>query len=1281
MSRFRCVSFTLQMNHFLRYYVFLKQRKLMNLSTDHPMRKLAFILILSLTVAFSASADQKNTFTVSESDISSGFFAKKVWLEHYAIPDIKLTNISYLQVGQMPVTALPSDPSKFQVVLGKERKRPFIIVRIPAYSLEETTGAPRRIESLDVTVTEAASPAPGIPLAKSTAGSSVLAGGNWYKVAVEATGFVKVDYRFIADKLGVSPSGINTANIRVYGNGGNMLPENNAIPRQDDLSENPIWVNDGGDGVLNQGDYIVFYATGPRGWYPIPVTGTFGHVTNVYEDKAYYFLNFDLGQGQRVPTQSLELTPNVTVNEFDHYALYEKDLVNPATLAKEWWGEEFSSDPGKTLSHTINMNLGPLTGEPAKFRVWMGARTDPNVANNYMVNINGQNFTATQSTIFQTPMMDTELKFEKSVSGSTDITINYQSPLSTNRAFLNFIEVNGRMQLTAAGAQQLLFRDMRSIAAGNVASYNLQGANGGTQVWDVTDPLMPVRMSGTLNGSTYAFTQEASTLHEFAAINGSELPTPAFISKIDNQNLHGSEQVDYIIVTHPRFLNHANQLADFHRARNLRVIVATTDQVYNEFSSGSQDISAIRDFARMFYDRAGNDTMQMPKYLLLFGDASYDYKGRIANNSNYVPTFESLEYNYAIESYSGDDFFSFLDDNENIENLTGVFNTMDIGVGRFPVREDGDAQALIDKIKNYKSPNSLGPWKLAVSLAADNADGAGDHMNDAETMQNSIMGNTNIFNFSKVYLDAITRISTPGGLRAPDANKAINDQIFKGTFLLNYSGHGNTQVLADERMIIQDDYSKWKNFNKLPIIITATCDYGQFDHPEYVSSGEALMLKNDGGAIATLTTTALVYAEGNKKINSQFLQDQFAYKNGKNYSLGDAFRLAKNETYQASMDPGTLINFRKFALLGDPALVPAFPEFNIQVDSINSGTTGEIMDTISALGAFTVSGQIVDDNNVMLQDFNGRLYATIYDKPKVVQAITSTSRKYKIQNNVIYKGRVSVENGRFTFAFIAPKDINYDMGNCKMSLYAENGVTDAAGDDTSFALGGFSDNPVIENNAPVVMPYIEDSLFKDGGITGANTLLYVVLEDETGINVSGNTVGHDLTAILDGDAQNPYIMNDYYETEPNTYKKGYVYFPVTGLSNGKHSLTVKAWDVNNNSGEGTVNFEVYDGTVVRINNLMNYPNPFSDKTHFVFEHNHPDEAMDVSINIYSTSGAIVRTIRQNFTPTGARSVEITWDGTDDNGAQLLNGLYVYRLNLATATGINETAYQKLVIIR
>lgn len=1245
-----------------------------------PMKKFTIFLFLSLSLAFSTRADQKTTFRVTEEEVSYGYFTKKVWLEQYATPGVELLDIQYVNVGSIPAEAIPTDASRFQVILGKERKRPFALIRIPAFSLDPKTNLPRRIQDITISVAETPGAAPQIP-AKSTAENSPLASGTWHKIAVNSTGFYKIDFNMLS---GMGASGVNAANVRLFGNGGNMLPENNAIPRPGNLMENAIWVNDGGNGLIDDaGDFIIFYATGPMAWLKDSANGGFIHSINLYEDQAYYFLNFDSGeQGLRVQGQAPVGASNVTVNDFDHYDVYEKDLFNPGTLGKEWWGEEFSSDPGKTLSHTINMNFGSLS-EAARIRMYFGARSDRGVANNFSINVNGANYSANAYSLLDGPVMDAMLSFSQNVSGSTNFAITYQPGVSTNKGYLGFIEINARKPLNISGAQQLLFRDWRSVGAGNIAAYNLQGANNNTQVWDVTDPLNPVRMSGELNGNILNFSQEASMLHQFAALNGTDLPAPTLVGKIDNQNLHGHEQVDYIIVTHPDFLAQANELADFHRQRsNLRVLVATTTQVYNEFSSGGQDISAIRDLAKMFYDRAGNDTAQMPKYLLLFGDASYDYKNRVTvANTNFVPTFESRTFLPSINSYSGDDFFSFLDDNENIEDYATVYNTMDIGVGRFPVTRVEDAAAQIAKIKTYKSPASLGPWKLSVSLTADNADGAGDHDLDAELMGGKIAENSNIFNFTKVYLDVIPRVATPGGLRAPDANKTINDQIFKGTFLLNYSGHGNTQVLADERIIIQDDYSKWKNVDKLPIIITATCDYGQFDHPEYVSSGEALMLKNDGGAIATLTTTALVYASGNRKINSQFLQDQFAYKNGKNYTLGDAFRLAKNETYQNSHNQSDLINFRKFALLGDPALIPAFPEHNVVIDSLNDGVTGMATDTIKALGSYAMAGRVIDDNGNLLQDFNGYVYVTIYDKPKTIQAITGINRKYKVQNNVIYKGKVNVTAGRFLASFIAPKDINYDMGVCKVSAYAENGVTDGAGADTTFQVGGFSDNPVVEDNPPVVKPYIEDSIFVDGGITGPNTMLYVVLEDETGINVSGNTVGHDLTAVLDGDVQNPYIMNDYYETEPNTYKKGYVFFPITGLSNGKHSLRVKAWDVNNNSGEGVVNFEVIDGEIVKINNLMNYPNPFGTSTHFLFEHNHPDEAMEVTINIYSTSGTLVSSLKQNFTPSGSRSGEITWDGTTNGGALLPSGLYVYRLKLATASGSTETAYQKLVIIR
>ena len=443
-------------------------------------------------------------------------------------------------------------------------------------------------------------------------------------------------------------------------------------------------------------------------------------------------------------------------------------------------------------------------------------------------------------------------------------------------------------------------------------------------------------------------------------------------------------------------------------------------------------------------------------------------------------------------------------------------------------------------------------------------------------------------------------------------------------------------------------------------------------------------MKGDGGAIAMLTTTAAVYAGVNHIINEQFLASQFNQQNGQWPTFGEAYRKGKNLTYLEVPDFGTLINNRRFILLGDPALQPCFPKFFVHTDSVIDMATNQATDSFKALGGYTVSGSVADLSHQTMENFNGRVYVTIYDKPRVVSLNTKvygTPRSYKVQDNIIYKGIANVDNGRFNFSFIAPKDINYAYGRGKISYYAENGSTDAAGIDTGQTVGGFSDKPVTDNDGPIVKPYMNDTLFRNGAVTGANTTLYVQLSDETGINASGNSVGHDITAILDGKTSAPNTLNDYYVTEPNTYKKGHLNFPMAGLSNGRHTITVTAWDVNNNSGEGTVNFEVADGKIIAIQNLMNYPNPFSDVTHFIFEHNHPDEAYKVQIAIYSTDGRQMKMIEQSFTPSGSHSNEITWDGTDNKGAKLPTGVYPYKMVLSTANGIEAAAYQKLVLIR
>ncbi len=591
---------------------------------------------------------------------------------------------------------------------------------------------------------------------------------------------------------------------------------------------------------------------------------------------------------------------------------------------------------------------------------------------------------------------------------------------------------------------------------------------------------------------------------------------------------------------------------------------------------------------------------------------------------------------------------------------------------------------------NYAVPATLGPWRLSATIVADKGcagngiyDAAGNHMGDGQDMAAQIaVSGKNLYNIEKVYVDAMPLVSTPAGMRCPTANAALNEQVFKGTFMINYNGHGNPQVWSGERILTQDDFNNWNNTTMLPFMVTATCDFGQFDHPQFVSGAESLVLRKGGGVIAILTTTQAVYAYYNHEINTQYLADQFTHTAGAAWkTFGEANRNGKNVTFVKSHDFGEIANFRKFALLGDPALTPDFPRYDVKIDSITDGYTLQHADTVKALGAYVINGSVHDNNGNVLTSFNGRVSVSFYDKPRNISTISGCDDTYEIQNNIIYKGKVSVTNGLFSLTFITPKDINYYFGTGKVSIYAENGVTDAAGADTSFKVGGYSAHPVISSEPPIVKPYINDSLFLNGGITGSNTSLFVSFYDKTGINVSGNDIGHDLTAILDGAQETPYILNDYYETAPDTYQRGYVSFPINGLSNGKHSITVKAWDVNNNTGEGTVDFVVVDGKVMDIQQLGNYPNPFNNTTNFVFEHNHPDEELSVQIYIYNTGGALVKTIGEKFTPSGSRTNEITWDGTSNSGARLPSGVYVYRLNISTEKGFKSSAYQKLVIVR
>ncbi|MGE5107636.1 MAG: type IX secretion system sortase PorU [Sphingobacteriales bacterium] len=1113
--------------------------------------------------------------------------------------------------------------------------------------------------------------------------NSVLTTGTWYKIAIKKAGIYKVDVAFL-NALGINTSSISSNSIRVFGNGGQMLSENNAITPIDDLTENAIEVFDGGDGTFNGNDYFLLYANGPDEWIKDSVNKKFFHRKNLYSNQSFYYISIG-GTGKRINTVSFPGIANVSVTGFNERYFYELDTVNLMSTGKEWFGEDFGNIPGKSLSANFTVNFPNIDlTQPLEISsnviarsAGSSSRMDVKINNNLVQ----QHIIAPVGTGQYDAIAIPSQQTTSFNSAQAALTVNFTYvPSSLNaQAWLNWFELSGRRSLSMNGVDQLLFRDWNSVAAGNAGEFNIQNASAATEIWNITNPLLPLKMETSLTGSDLKFINDCSSLKEYVAFNPVNFLTPSAIGKIDNQDLHNYSYADMIIVTHSSFLSEAQRLATHHFQHDgLKSVVVTTDQVYNEFASGTPDPAAIRDFAKLYYDKANGDSSKMPKYLLLMGDASYDYQNRIKNNTNFVPAYESNSSLDPLSSYTSDDFFGFLNDNDNINN-NSASNLLDIGIGRIPAGNLQDAKNVVDKIIHYTQKESFGPWRNDLTFVADDEDG-NLHLNDAEIMSATVSGISPVSNEQKIYLDAYKQQSGSGGSRYPDVNAAINNKIFSGTLIWNYSGHGGASRLAEEDVLDQDMVNTWSNANKLPLFITATCDFAPYDNPSINSLGEDILLREKNGAIGLMTTTRVVFAFSNRIMNTNYLNFALQKKaNGKFRSLGEAVQSAKNYTYTTFSD---IINNRKFTLLGDPSLTLGFPPLKINTTSINDNNSG--VDTLKALNKYVIKGEVTDINGVLLPDFNGTVYPTIFDKIQSISTLgndpQSLVTSFSQQDNVLYKGKVKAINGKFIFTFIVPKDINYQFGKGKISYYADNAATDAAGYNNDIVIGGAGDNSVSDKDGPVIKAFLNDEKFINGGVTNINPVLIIKLSDSSGINTVGTGIGHDIIATLDNNNNSFFNLNDFYEAELDSYQKGIIRFQLPQLEEGIHTLTIKAWDVANNSSTYILTFRVVKSSELEIAHVLNYPNPFTTRTQFWFEHNRPGENLLVTIRIMTISGKVVKSIYQTINTQGNRSCEIEWDGKDDYGDKAGRGVYLYNLEVKTPDGKKARKLEKLVLL-
>jgi hypothetical protein len=1186
---------------------------------------------------------------------------------------------------------LPSEVIQFNLKNNRIREKGVASLELNPFIL--VSGEIRKISSVNFNL--AKSPSSQMK-SNNFAENSVLANGSgdWYKIKVTSDGVHRLDYNFLKN-IGVDVDNLNPNHLNIYGNGFGKLPELNSVWRPDDLVKNSIVVMDGGDNSFDPGDYILFYARGPHKWF---IGGSYGFSRdlNIYADYSAYFINVN---GADTPLRIIN-APVVadpathTINDFDAFAIHERELVNLLKGGQRWYGEEFDAQ----LSQSFSFNFPNIkTSVPVQVRSFLAYKFGGTGAT-YSISRNG----STVGSATLNAMNDANSVGRNGFTGQFtpnssvfSLTANFNRVIPSDVGYLDFIEVNAKRNLIFSSGQ-LIFRNRSANGAGNIAEYQLSGFPTNGMVWDITTWTNPQIVQGNLLGGVYTFKSTADSLKTFVGFDGSSFLTPEFEKRVEYQNLHALPAADYLIVTHPLFVSQANRLAALHQQNGLSVHVVTLEKIYNEFSGGTQDPTAIRTFARMFYERADGDPSLMPKYLLLFGDGTYDPLDRVSNNNYMCPVYHTVSSEGYVSTLLSDDYFGFLDP---VESFSPSDN-LDISVGRLVATTPEHARDLVNKIEHYMRNGSnlyassgvqcgddgfastQGDWRLRYTTIADDEENGYFLLNDLEPAYNYVKANHPEMNANKIYSDAFTQISTAGGERYPEVNTEIDRSIENGSLMTCYVGHGGAMGAASERILTIGQITNYRNVNRLTLFVSATCEFGRIDDNERVSAGEWFALNPIGGAIALMTTTRAVYFSTNSITTASFFEQVFLRDADlKPRTFGEIITDTKNDISTAVSN-----NKRSFMLLGDPALRIALPYEQVVLDSVNGIAIDLAQDTLRALSKARFSGHVEDQFGNSLSGFNGVMQPSIFDKPKMQSTLSNDANSpiisFEQQKNVLYRGKVSIANGLFDFDFIVPKDIDYAFGRGKSSFFAFNSANNNAGGySKSFYVGGIDTTGLNDDIGPEITLYLNDDSFVNGGITDENPILIAELYDESGINTVGNGIGHDITVILDDETSNAKILNEFYEADLDTYKSGTLRYPFNSLEPGIHTLKFKAWDVNNNSSEAVLEFVVQENEQVALNHVLNYPNPFTTSTQFMFEHNQVCAALETQIEVFTVTGRLVKTINTEVKTQGFRTEGIYWNGKDDFGDQLAKGVYVYRVTVTNPDGGTAQAMEKLYLLK
>lgn len=1116
------------------------------------------------------------------------------------------------------------------------------------------------------------------------AAHSVLASGRWAKVSVTTDGIYRLSNAALRE-MGFA----NPANCHVYGYGGHLQDEVvGTDTHYDDLPE---------VAVLHTADGLLFHANGLETWR------RGHHVLNHYANRACYFVT---------ETDSPSAIEAVE-SPFDHagslaaastYRAYTS--YDPQEYSWYQGGRMFfeSYDYYNGNSHSYKLNAPSYVSEggsaffsfsfSASERTALTPNVNGTILNNYTVSAPSDEYAKATILNRNNIRLSTPVLAENTIRFTTDAGIH---------ARLNHFELayDGLMKLDKDHPYlQMVVDDVANYEKAYLSIEYEEGQD--VHVWQLDQPSgMPaVRLVGSTTDAADAAGQthhyyvvalpEGSSAARYAVFDAAatSFEAPAIVGAIDNQDLHALDSVDMVVITPASGIldAQAERLAEVHRAYDgLKVEVIRADRVYNEFSSGTPDATAYRRLLKMLYDRA--DEATAPRYLLLFGDCAWDNRmvtsaWRNYNPDNYLLCFESQNSVSDTKCYVMEDYFGLLDDGEG-GSLTQ--DKTDIGVGRFPVRTANQAAALVDKTINYIEGAQAGAWKNVVCFMGDDGDN-NEHMAYADSVAIQVEQSFPDLEVRKIMWDAYQRETTASGNRYSQVTNLIQEQMAEGALMMNYTGHASYYCISHEMTLRIADFAGF-NTPRPPLWVTAACDVMPFD-TQTENIGETAMLHKTGSAIGFFGTTRTVYATNNLRMNQAFCRHIFGTdENGRANRLGDAVRLAKSQMATDDRERGNPENKLHYALLGDPALRLGSISNKVVLDSINGTAVDQLPDdfTLHAGGKARLSGHLEDYEGHLLSGFEGTLNARLYDsKDKVVcynneRAITPFT--FSAFNNMLYNGTDSVAGGRFSITCPVPIDINYsnDYGRVLFYSLSNDKLTEANGHNEDFRVGGTEPN-LTDQTGPDIVAYLNSPDFTDGTVVNATPYFVAELHDESGINTSGNGMGHDLELIIDNNAATTYSLNDHFTSEFGDYTRGTVAFSIPTLKEGPHSLLFRAWDNLNNYATTTLSFVVDPALGSSILHLSASNSPATESTNFLISYDRPGSVCQFTIEVFDFAGRQLWTYTaEGSSPNGLYSVP--WNLCTGSGMPLGSGVYLYRARVKCDESAETSEAQKIIINR